>query len=97
MTNETALPLGDAYVPTVLERADALMKNEHVSWIGTATRLYDLIREQTYDRTPVDALLSDLAVDSMLDALEPDHVLDRIKQFGIEVGTLDAEGKPVNG
>lgn len=37
LRNETALPLR--------QRADALMKNEHVSWMGTAKRLNDLVTE----------------------------------------------------
>lgn len=53
------------------------------------------IQQLTYDRTPVDAVLSDLCVDAMLDALDPDHVQDRIRDFGIEIGELDAEGKTV--
>jgi tetraacyldisaccharide-1-P 4'-kinase len=41
---DSLLPDGEIrHRPSILERADALMLNEHVSWIGTSTRLYEMV------------------------------------------------------
>lgn len=99
----TALPLRvtDEHCATIrasLERLAFLERHRghNDKQAKAAMESLERIQQLTYDRTPVDALISDLCIDAMLDALEPEHVQDRIKEFGIEIGELDADGKPTH-